>query len=90
MNAPEPIPFKTESPQPLLRETPQDAAYPVLALGPLSPRTSGGMAGAVSIAATRYRSTGVPMLGSAGNGAARLRQGCEHEGTTPINAQLWR
>ncbi len=35
MNAPEPIPFKTESPQPLLRETPQGAAYPVQALGPL-------------------------------------------------------
>ena len=35
MNAPEPIPFKTEGPQPLLRETPQGAAYPVHALGPL-------------------------------------------------------
>ena len=35
MNAPEPIPFKTEGPQPLLRETPRSAAYPVRALGPL-------------------------------------------------------
>ena len=35
MNAPEAIPFKTEGPQPLLRETPQGAPYPVHALGPL-------------------------------------------------------
>ncbi len=35
MNAPEPIPFKTEGPQPLLREIRPGAAYPVDALGPL-------------------------------------------------------
>ena len=35
MNAPEPIPFKTEGPQPLLREIPQGEPYPVEALGPL-------------------------------------------------------
>lgn len=35
MSAPEPIPFKAESPQPLLREIPPGAAYPVEALGPL-------------------------------------------------------
>lgn len=32
---PEPIPFKTEGPQPLLREIPPGAPYPVHALGPL-------------------------------------------------------
>ena len=35
MNAPEPIPFKAEGPQPLLREIPAGEAYPVHALGPL-------------------------------------------------------
>ena len=35
MNRPEPIPFQTEGPQPLLRETPEGAPYPVEALGPL-------------------------------------------------------
>lgn len=35
MNAPEPIPFKSEGPQPLLREVPQGEPYPVNALGPL-------------------------------------------------------
>ena len=35
MNAPEPIPFKTEGPQPLLREIPRGEPYPVEALGPL-------------------------------------------------------
>lgn len=35
MNAPEPIPFKSEGPQPLLREIPLGEAYPVAALGPL-------------------------------------------------------
>ena len=34
MNMPEPIPFKTEGPQPLLRETPQGANYPAHALRP--------------------------------------------------------
>lgn len=35
MNMPEPIPFKAEGPQPLLREIPAGEAYPVQALGPL-------------------------------------------------------
>ena len=35
MTMPEPIPFKAEGPQPLLRETAQGAPYPVHALGPL-------------------------------------------------------
>ena len=35
MNMPEPIPFKAEGPQPLLRETPEGASYPAHALGPL-------------------------------------------------------
>ncbi len=35
MTAPNPIPFKAEGPQPLVRETPAGAAYPVDALGPL-------------------------------------------------------
>ena len=35
MNAPEPAPFKTEGPQPLLREIAPGDAYPVDALGPL-------------------------------------------------------
>lgn len=35
MNAPEPIPFKAEGPQPLVREIPPGASYPVEALGPL-------------------------------------------------------
>ncbi|MBI6629741.1 YfjI family protein [Pontibaca salina] len=35
MNAPNPIPFNPEGPQPLLREIPAGAAYPVAALGPL-------------------------------------------------------
>lgn len=35
MNVPEPIPFKAEGPQPLLREIPAGAPYPVAALGPL-------------------------------------------------------
>jgi hypothetical protein len=35
MNAPQPIPFKAEGPQPLLREIAPGAAYPVDALGPL-------------------------------------------------------
>lgn len=35
MNAPEPIPFKTEGPQPLLREIPKGEPYPLRALGPL-------------------------------------------------------
>jgi hypothetical protein len=35
MNAAKPIPFKTEGPQPLLREIPPGEAYPVAALGPL-------------------------------------------------------
>ncbi len=35
MTAPEPIPFKPEGPQPLLREIPLGEAYPVAALGPL-------------------------------------------------------
>ncbi len=35
MNRPEPIPFKAEGPQPLLRELPEGAPYPVEALGPL-------------------------------------------------------
>ncbi|PVZ47918.1 YfjI family protein [Thalassobacter stenotrophicus] len=33
--APQPIDYNTESPQPLLREIPESAAYPVHALGPL-------------------------------------------------------
>ncbi len=35
MNAPEPAPFKTEGPQPLVREIAHGEAYPVDALGPL-------------------------------------------------------
>ncbi|WP_146590128.1 YfjI family protein [Puniceibacterium confluentis] len=35
MNAPEPIPFNAEGPQPLLREVRSGASYPVAALGPL-------------------------------------------------------
>lgn len=35
MNAPNPIPFNPEGPQPLLREIPAGEAYPVAALGPL-------------------------------------------------------
>ncbi|MEO9576524.1 MAG: YfjI family protein [Tateyamaria sp.] len=35
MNAPQPIQFKPEGPQPLVRETPPGADYPVHALGPL-------------------------------------------------------
>ena len=35
MNAPNPIPFTPEGPQPLLREIPAGGAYPVAALGPL-------------------------------------------------------
>jgi len=35
MNIPEPIPFKAEGPQPLLREIPAGEAYPVAALGTL-------------------------------------------------------
>lgn len=35
MTAPEPIPFKAEGPQPLLREIPAGQPYPVSALGPL-------------------------------------------------------
>lgn len=35
MTAPKPIPFTPEEPQPLLREIPEGAAYPVEALGPL-------------------------------------------------------
>lgn len=35
MNAPEPIPFKAEGPQPLMREIPPGAPYPVAHLGPL-------------------------------------------------------
>ncbi len=35
MNAPEPIPFAPEGPQPLLREIAPGAAYPVESLGPL-------------------------------------------------------
>ncbi len=35
MNAPEPIPFESEGPQPLLRKIPEGAIYPVEALGPL-------------------------------------------------------
>ncbi|MEB3418941.1 YfjI family protein [Salipiger marinus] len=35
MTAPEPIPFKAEGPQPLLRQIPQGEPYPVEALGPL-------------------------------------------------------
>ncbi len=35
MNAPEPVPFAPEGPQPLLREIAPGAAYPVEALGPL-------------------------------------------------------
>lgn len=35
MNAPEPIPFKAEGPQPLVREIPPGQPYPVAALGPL-------------------------------------------------------
>lgn len=37
MNAANPIPFNPEGPQPLLREIPAGAAYPVAALGPLRP-----------------------------------------------------
>jgi len=36
MNMPAPVPFRNEGPQPLLREIPQAADYPVDALGPLS------------------------------------------------------
>lgn len=35
MNAPQPIPYTPEGPQPLVRQTPPGAAYPVHALGPL-------------------------------------------------------
>lgn len=35
MNAPEPIPFKSEGPQPLVREIAPGAPFPVAALGPL-------------------------------------------------------
>ena len=35
MTAPEPIPFKSEGPQPLVREIPAGQPYPVAALGPL-------------------------------------------------------
>lgn len=35
MTAPEPIPFKAEGPQPLLRDIPAGEPYPVAALGPL-------------------------------------------------------
>jgi hypothetical protein len=35
MNAPQPIPYTPEEPQPLVRETPAGARYPVEALGPL-------------------------------------------------------
>ena len=35
MNAPEPTPFTAEGPQPLIRETPDAAPYPIDALGPL-------------------------------------------------------
>ncbi|PTV95930.1 uncharacterized protein DUF3987 [Rhodobacter aestuarii] len=35
MNAPEPIPFQSEGPQPLVREIPPGEVYPVDALGPL-------------------------------------------------------
>src|SRR6056297_3822680 len=35
MNAPDPIPFKTEGPQPLVREIAPGTPYPVAALGPL-------------------------------------------------------
>lgn len=35
MNAPAPIPFTAESPQPLLRDIPSGAPYPIAALGPL-------------------------------------------------------
>ena len=36
MNAPELIPFKAEGPQPLLREIPAGAPFPVQSLGPLA------------------------------------------------------
>lgn len=39
MNAPEPIPFKTEGPQPLVRKIPPGKPYPVDALGPLKAAT---------------------------------------------------
>lgn len=35
MTAPEPIPFRIEGPQPLVRDTPPGQPYPVAALGPL-------------------------------------------------------
>jgi hypothetical protein len=35
MNSPEPIPFMQDSPQPLLRNIPPGAPYPIAALGPL-------------------------------------------------------
>ena len=35
MNAPQPIQYTPEGPQPLVRETPTGAAYPVASLGPL-------------------------------------------------------
>ena len=35
MNAPQPIPYTPEEPQPLVRETPAGTGYPVEALGPL-------------------------------------------------------
>lgn len=35
MNAPDPVPYTAEGPQPLIRETPDAAPYPVAALGPL-------------------------------------------------------
>lgn len=37
MNAPQPTQFTPEGPQPLVREIPAGAAYPVEALGPLCP-----------------------------------------------------
>lgn len=37
MNAPQPIPFVAEGPQPLVRDIPKSEAYPVEALGPLRP-----------------------------------------------------
>ena len=35
MNTPNPIPFTSEGPQPLVRQIPEGLAYPVEALGPL-------------------------------------------------------
>lgn len=39
MNAPEPIPFKSEGPEPLVREIPAGQAYPIEALGALRDAT---------------------------------------------------